>query len=115
MPDFSVRVTPYEREGSAIRGLASIYFANGMAVNNVAIYQGKENLLVTMPSYKTGKIEQGKPVYKDICHPVTAKFRDKLNGAILQAYDKALEAVHENPGKESVSEKLGKNKHSYRE
>lgn len=108
MPDFSVRVTPYTKDGSTIRGMASINF-NGLAVHNVTIHQGKENLFVSMPSYKTNQMENNKPVYKDFCHPITAKFRDKLNGAILQAYDQALEAGKE-AGKESVTEKLGKNK-----
>lgn len=108
MPDFSVRVTPYTKEGSTIRGIASINF-NGLAVHNVTIHQGKENLFVSMPSYKTNQVENGKPMYKDVCHPVTAKFREKLNGAILQAYDQALEAGKE-AAKDSVTEKLGKNK-----
>ena len=108
MPNFSVRVTPYTKEGSMIRGMASINF-NGLTVHNVTIHQGKENLFVSMPSYKTNQVENGKPVYKDICHPVTAKFREKLNGAILQAYDQALEAGKE-AGRESVTEKLGKNR-----
>lgn len=108
MPDFSVRVTPYTKEGSSIRGMASINF-NGLTVHNVTLHQGKENLFPSMPSYKTNQVENGKPVYKDFCHPITAKFRDKLNGAILQAYDKALEAGKET-SKESVADKLGKNK-----
>lgn len=107
MPDFSVRVTPYTKDGSTIRGMASINF-NGLTVHNVTIHQGKD-LFVEMPSYKTSQIENGKPVYKDICHPVTAKFREKLNGAILQAYDQALEAGKE-AGRESITEKLGKHK-----
>lgn len=108
MPDFSVRVTPYTKEGSTIRGMASINF-NGLTVHNVTIHQGKENLFPSMPSYKTNQVENGKPVYKDVCHPVTGKFREKLNGAILQAYDQALEAGKE-AGRDSVTEKLGKNK-----
>ena len=110
MPEFSVRVTPFTKEESTIRGMASINF-NGLTVHNVTIHQGKENLFVSMPSYKTNQMEGGKPVYKDVCHPVTAKFRDKLNEAILQGYDQALEAGKE-VGKESVAEKLGKNKNA---
>lgn len=108
MPDFTVRVTPYEKDGSSIKGLASISF-DGMSVSNVSIHQGKEgNLFVSMPSYKTNQNdEKGKPVYKDICHPVTAKFREKLNGAILQEYEKALERANE---KGSVLGKLSENK-----
>ena len=37
MPDFSVSVTPIEREGSNIKGLARIYFDDCFIVNNVNI------------------------------------------------------------------------------
>ena len=49
MPEFSVTVTPYEREGSNIKGLARIYFENSFIVNNVNILQGKEKIFVSMP------------------------------------------------------------------
>ena len=51
MPEFSVTVTPYEREGSNIKGLARIYFENSFIVNNINIVQGKEKIFVSMPSY----------------------------------------------------------------
>ena len=106
MPDFNVRVTPYEREGSSIRGMASISF-NGLAVNNVTIHEGKEGkMFVSMPSYKTSQIDdKGKPVYKDFCHPVTAKFRDKLDSVI----DKL------NEGKKAVAQKASENKTKVRD
>lgn len=60
-PEFSVTVTPYEREDSNIRGLARIYFEDSFIVNNVNILQGKEKVFVAMPSYKTKqKDENGK-------------------------------------------------------
>ena len=90
MPEFSVTVTPYEREGSNIKGLARIYFENSFIVNNINIVQGKEKIFVSMPSYKTKQVdEQGKPIYQDVCYPVTKDFREKLynekvNAAIWQ-------------------------------
>lgn len=42
MPEFSVTVTPFEREGSNIRGLARVYFDDNLIVNNVSILQGKD-------------------------------------------------------------------------
>ena len=45
MPEFSVTVTPYEREGSNIKGLARIYFENSFIVNNINIVQGKRKSL----------------------------------------------------------------------
>lgn len=89
MPEFSVSVTPYEREGSNIRGLARIYFADSFIVNNINILQGNDKVFVAMPSYKTKQVdEQNKPVYQDVCYPVTKEFREKLFGEILDIYEK---------------------------
>lgn len=42
-----------------------------------------------MPSYKTKQVdEQNKPVYQDVCYPVTKEFREKLFGEILDTYEK---------------------------
>ncbi len=91
-PQFSVTVTPYEREGSNIRGLARIYFEDCFIVNNVNILQGKEKVFVSMPSYRTKqKNENGRDIYQDICYPVTKNFRAKLYGEIEKAYEEAKE------------------------
>ena len=96
MPEFSVSVTPFEREGSNIRGLARIFFEDSFIVNNVTILQGKDNLFVAMPSYKTKQVdEQGKPIYNDICYPVTKEFREKLYAEILAAYEREKEKQKE--------------------
>lgn len=96
MPEFSVSVTPFEREGSNIRGLARIFFEDSFIVNNVTILQGKDNLFVAMPSYKTKQVdEQGKPIYNDICYPVTKEFREKLYKEILAAYEREKEKQQE--------------------
>lgn len=92
MPEFSVTVSPYERDGSNIKGLARIYIEESFIVNNVNILQGKENLFVSMPAYKTKQIdEQGKPIYQDVCYPVTKEFREKLYCQIINEYDKTKE------------------------
>ena len=96
MPEFSVTVTPYEREGSNIKGLARIYFENSFIVNNVNILQGKEKIFVSMPSYKTKQVdEQGKAMYQDVCYPVTKEFRDKLYNEIILEYEKAKDKSNE--------------------
>lgn len=86
-PKFRVAVTPFEREGSNIRGLARIYFDDCFVVNNVSIIQGKESEFVAMPSYmvkQNGK--DGKPQYQDVCFPVTKEFREKLYDGIMECY-----------------------------
>ena len=116
MPEFSVSVTPFEREGSNIRGLARIFFEDSFIVNNVTILQGKDNLFVAMPSYKTKQVdEQGKPIYQDVCYPVTKDFRERLYNEIISEYEKAkdksnekaresAEKHHGNPDKEKDKE-----------
>lgn len=106
MPEFSVSVTPYEREGSNIRGLARIYFEDSFIVNNINILQGNDKVFVAMPSYKTKQVdEQNKAVYQDVCYPVTKEFREKLFGEILDTYEKEMakqqeQAQNKNQAKE---------------
>lgn len=85
---FSVSVSLLEREGSDVKGLARIFIEDCFVINNVSIIQGKENLFVAMPSYKTKDVdENNKPVNRDICYPVTKEFREKLYGSILKTRD----------------------------
>lgn len=87
MPKFSVKVTSYTQEGSNVIGLARVYFEDCFVVNNITIIQGKENPFVSMPSYKTKEVdENNKPVYRDVCYPVTKEFREKLYGTILETH-----------------------------
>lgn len=94
-PPFTVAVTPFEREGSNLRGLGRIYFEDSFVVSNVSILQGKNGMFVSMPSYKTNQQINGKPVYQDICFPVTKEFREKLYGELVSAYEKARTDVVE--------------------
>lgn len=102
MPEFSVTVSPYEKEGSNIKGLARIYFENSFIVNNINILQGKENIFVSMPSYKTKQIdEHGKAIYNDVCYPVTKEFREKLYEEIVREYEQAKDK-HQNQVRENA-------------
>ena len=59
--------------------------------------------------------EQGKPIYQDVCYPVTKDFREKLYNEIISEYEKAkdksnekaresAEKHHGNPDKEKDKE-----------
>ena len=91
-PEFRVAVTPFEREGSNIRGLVRIYFNDSFVVNNASVIKGKGNEFVSMPSYlanRNGK--NGKGQYQDICFPVTKEFRQKLYDVVLECYQQEKE------------------------
>ena len=90
--EFNVRVTPFEKEGSNIRGLARIYLEDCFVINNVTLLQGKNGVFVAMPSYKTKQMDaQGKAVYQDVCFPVTKEFRERLYGEVKHIYEQVLE------------------------
>lgn len=93
-PEFSVSVTPYEREGSSIRGLARVYFDNCFVVGNISIFNGKGKEFVAMPSCRTkASGKDGKPEFQDICFPVTKEFREKLYGEIIDCYQREKKKI----------------------
>ena len=101
-PEFEVKVTPYEREGSNILGLGRIYFEDSFVVGNVSILKGKKKDFVAMPSHMV-KGKGDKPVYRDICYPVTKEFREKLNDRLLECYQQEKEQAL-NEGRERAME-----------
>lgn len=91
----SVNTTKIENNGNGIIGLATVSFGDAIKVQSIAIKEGKEGKpFVAMPSYKSKQVdEQGKPVYKDICNPITKDFREALYGAILSSLANGREAT----------------------
>ena len=116
-PEFRVAVTPFEREGSNIRGLARIYFDDCFVVGNVSVIQGKDKEFVAMPSYSVKKNgRDGKTQYHDVCFPVTKEFREKLYDAIIECYQQEKEKIM-NQGMEqaaSQSIEMAANRQAYR-
>ncbi|MBO5487792.1 MAG: SpoVG family protein [Eubacterium sp.] len=110
-PEFSVSVTPVERERSNIKGLARIFFEDSFIVNNVNILQGKENLFVAMPSYKTKQNdENGKTKYQEVCYPVTKEFREKLYKEIISSYEWELQQRKNNNNQRGQHKQTGRQK-----
>lgn len=87
-----MKATPFERDGSNLKGLARIYLEDCFVINNVSLLQGKNGLFVAMPSYKTKQTdEQGKSIYQDICFPLTKEFREQLYGAVRKSFEESKE------------------------
>ncbi|MCR5837420.1 MAG: SpoVG family protein [Lachnospiraceae bacterium] len=120
-PKFEVAITPYEKEGSRIKALGRVYLEDVFLINNVFLYEGKNDVFVSMPSHKTNKVDDnGKPVYADVCYPVTKEFREKLYDTIFKKYREVSrdkeETVNKDekkdlekePKKEPKSKKRGK-------
>mgnify|MGYP004575344905 CR=1 FL=1 len=116
---YSIKVNEVRaKEGSNIKGFATVVFGDSFKITNIAILENKDKgeLFVSMPSYKTTQVdEQGKPIYQDVCYPVTKDFREKLYNEIISEYEKAkdksnekaresAEKHHGNPDKEKDKE-----------
>lgn len=106
-PQFRVAVTPFEREGSNIRGLVRVYFEDCFVVNNVSIIKGRESEFVAMPSYmakQNGKDE--KPQYQDVCFPVTKEFREKMYDVIMECYQHEKTKIMNQKMKHTASQSM---------
>ena len=80
----SVKIRKVEREGSRMKGIASVLLDDCFAVHDIRIIEGDNGLFIAMPSRKTPAGE-----YRDIAHPISQEVRTMFEKAILDAYDKA--------------------------
>ena len=80
----SVSVRKIEKEGSRMRGIASIVLDDSFAVHDIRIIEGDNGLFIAMPSRKTAT-----GGYRDIAHPINPDARKQLEDAIIAEYNKA--------------------------
>ena len=81
----SVKIRKVEREGSRMKGIASVVVDNAIAIHDIRIIEGDNGLFIAMPSRKTPVGE-----YRDIAHPINAEARQIFTDAILAEYQKEL-------------------------
>ena len=56
-----------------------------------------------LPSYKTKQTDEaGNAIYKDICNPITKDFRERLNAALMESYERGGEVIIETDSQETV-------------
>ena len=90
-----VRIRKITTDGK-MKAIISVTFDNEFVVHDIKIIEGQNGLFIAMPSRKTPDGE-----FKDIAHPINTDTREKIQGSILDAYEKAL---NEETTEESVSE-----------
>ena len=78
----SVSVRKIEKEGSRMKGIASIVLDDSFAVHDIRIIQGDKGLFIAMPSRKTAT-----GGYRDIAHPLNPDVRKMLEDAIIEEYN----------------------------
>ena len=82
----SVNVRKIEKEGSRMKGNASVLLDDCFAVHDIRIIEGDNGLFIAMPSRKTST-----GGYRDIAHPINPETRALFEEAILEAYNTAEE------------------------
>ena len=80
----SVSVRKVEKEGSRMKGIASVLLDDAFAVHDIRIIEGDNGLFIAMPSRKTAT-----GGYRDIAHPINPDVRKMLEDAIIEEYKKA--------------------------
>lgn len=80
----SVNVRKIDKEGSRMKGIASVLLDDSFAVHDIRIIEGDNGLFIAMPSRKTAT-----GGYRDIAHPINPEVRAMFEEAILEAYEKA--------------------------
>ena len=95
----SVNVRKIEKEGSRMKGIASILLDDSFAVHDIRIIEGDNGLFIAMPSRKTAT-----GGYRDIAHPINPEVRAMFEDAILEAYKNAPDEEENEESEEEESE-----------
>ena len=80
----SVNVRKIEKEGSRMKGIASVLLDDSFAVHDIRIIEGDNGLIIAMSIRKTAT-----GGYRDIAHPINPDVRKLFEDAILKAYNEA--------------------------
>ena len=80
----SVNVRKIEKEGSRMKGIASVLLDDSFAVHDIRVIEGDNGLFIAMPSRQTTT-----GGYSDIAHPINAETRQVFEKEIIEAYEKA--------------------------
>lgn len=78
----SVKVHKTEREGSRMKGYATVTIDDCFVVRNIRIIEGDEKMFIAMPSRKVTEDR-----YEDIAHPINAETRKLFEDKILEEYN----------------------------
>jgi len=78
-----VRVRKVQQSGK-LKAYVTVTFDDQFVVHNIKIIEGQEGNFIAMPSRQLSNGE-----FKDIVHPITSSFREKLQNSIMKAYEEA--------------------------
>ena len=76
-----IRIRKVNAKGN-LKAYARITFDDCFVVHNLKLISGKSGMFIAMPSRKTSN-----GAFKDIVHPINREFRQKLQDAIIAAFN----------------------------
>jgi stage V sporulation protein G len=81
-----VRLRKVNSEGR-MKAIASITIDDEFVVHDIRVIDGNNGMFVAMPSKRTPDGE-----FRDIAHPISSETRDKIQSAVLTAYEQSGDA-----------------------
>lgn len=87
----SVSVYTLNDTTSKVVALATVTIADCLVLTGLRVIKGNKGMFVSMPQRKLSKPDKNGNEYADIFFPVTHDFREELNNAILDEYDKKVD------------------------
>ncbi|HBK86346.1 MAG TPA: septation protein spoVG [Firmicutes bacterium] len=82
-----VRIRKINTEGR-MKAIVSITLDDEFVIHDVRVVDGNNGLFVAMPSRKTPEGE-----FRDIAHPINSQTRERLQEAVLAAYERQIAIV----------------------
>lgn len=80
-----IKVRRINTEGR-MKAIVSVTFDDELVIHDIKVIEGTDKLFIAMPSRKVADGE-----FKDIAHPIKSEMRDKLQAAIFDRYEEALQ------------------------
>ena len=80
-------------EGEHMKAIVSLTIDDELAVHDIKVIDTGEKIFVAMPSRRLGD------GYRDIVHPINVQAREKIERAIINAYESAKS---QGPGSEGI-------------
>jgi len=79
----AVQIRMLNPEGR-MRAVASVTFDGEFVIHDIRVIEGHDGLFVAMPSRRSPGDEGG---FRDIAHPTNPECRDRIQAAVLAAYE----------------------------
>lgn len=84
-----VRVRKITAQGK-MKAIVSITMDDEFVVHDIKVIQGEDGLFIAMPSRQSS---EGR--FRDVAHPIKPETRQKIQQAVLEAYEAAAESESE--------------------